>query len=99
MRPNPVLAPRGVYDAKPHGFVPGGMSLHNSMTPHGPDAEAYAHHSTVELEPTRMRDTLAFMFETRYPQRITPWAADLPQRQDDYQDCWSGLTRRFVPPT
>ena len=90
---------RGVYDAKPHGFVPGGMSLHNSMTPHGPDAEAYAHHSTVELEPTRMRDTLAFMFETRYPQRITPWAADLPQRQDDYQDCWSGLTRRFVPPT
>ena len=27
----------GVYDAKPQGFVPGGMSLHNSMLPHGPD--------------------------------------------------------------
>ena len=89
---------RGVYDAKPHGFVPGGMSLHNSMTPHGPDAEAYAHHSTVDLAPTRMRDTLAFMFETRYPQRVTAWAADLPQRQDDYQDCWNGLSKQFTPP-
>ena len=26
----------GVYDAKPEGFVPGGMSLHNQMLPHGP---------------------------------------------------------------
>ncbi len=90
---------RGVYDAKPHGFVPGGMSLHNSMTPHGPDAEAFAHHSTVDLAPTRMRDTLAFMLETRYPQRVTAWAAGLPQRQDDYQDCWNGLTKRFSPPS
>jgi homogentisate 1,2-dioxygenase len=90
---------RGVYDAKPHGFVPGGMSLHNSMTPHGPDAESYAHHSTVDLEPVRMRDTLAFMFETRYPQRITEWAASLPQRQDDHADCWRGLEKRFSPPT
>ena len=31
----------GVYDAKPQGFVPGGISLHNCMTPHGPDAEAF----------------------------------------------------------
>src|SRR5579875_836306 len=82
---------RGVYDAKPHGFVPGGMSLHNSMTPHGPDAESYTHHSTAPLEPVRMRDTLAFMFETRYPQRVTAWAAGLDERQDDYADCWRGL--------
>ena len=27
----------GHYDAKPKGFVPGGMSLHNMMLPHGPD--------------------------------------------------------------
>ena len=31
----------GVYDAKPEGFVPGGMSLHNQMLPHGPDATAF----------------------------------------------------------
>ena len=28
----------GAYDAKAEGFVPGGASLHNSMTGHGPDA-------------------------------------------------------------
>ena len=31
----------GVYDAKPEGFVPGGMSLHNCMLPHGPDTDAF----------------------------------------------------------
>ena len=31
----------GVYDAKPEGFVPGGMSLHNQMLPHGPDEESF----------------------------------------------------------
>ena len=31
----------GVYEAKPEGFVPGGMSLHNCMLPHGPDADAF----------------------------------------------------------
>jgi homogentisate 1,2-dioxygenase len=89
---------RGVYDAKPNGFLPGGFSLHNSMTPHGPDAEAFERASTVELKPERMRDTLAFMFETRYPQRITEYAAQLGERQDDYLDCWGGLEKRFVHP-
>src|ERR1700726_1094489 len=28
----------GVYDAKAEGFLPGGASLHNCMTAHGPDA-------------------------------------------------------------
>ncbi len=32
---------RGVYDAKPVGFVPGGASLHNSMSPHGPEAAVF----------------------------------------------------------
>lgn len=89
---------RGVYDAKPNGFVPGGFSLHNSMTPHGPDAESFERASTVELQPERLTDTLAFMFETRFPQRITAYAAALPERQDDYPDCWRGLSKRFVAP-
>jgi homogentisate 1,2-dioxygenase len=86
----------GVYDAKPQGFVPGGFSLHNSMTPHGPDAEAFEAASTAELVPHKLEGTMAFMFETRIPQRVTEYAAGLPQLQADYADCWRGLTRRFT---
>ena len=31
----------GVYDAKAEGFLPGGASLHNCMTAHGPDADTW----------------------------------------------------------
>jgi homogentisate 1,2-dioxygenase len=89
----------GVYDAKPQGFVPGGISLHNCMTPHGPDAEAFQRASTVELKPERLRGTLAFMFETRYPQHVTRFATESPQLQADYADCWAELPVRFTPPT
>ncbi len=87
----------GVYDAKPEGFRPGGFSLHNCMLPHGPDAEAFQAASTVDLKPHRMRDTMAFMFETRLPQRVTAWAAGHPALRGDYLDCWDGLVRRFDP--
>jgi homogentisate 1,2-dioxygenase len=87
----------GVYDAKPEGFVPGGMSLHNQMLPHGPDAEAFGHASNAELKPVKLTNTLAFMFETRFRQRVTRYAAQLDARQDDYADCWSGLTKHFNP--
>ena len=87
----------GVYDAKPQGFVPGGFSLHNCMLPHGPDADAYAHASTVPLEPVKLEGTLAFMFETSAPQRVTRYAAGLPQLQADYAACWRGLVKRFDP--
>jgi homogentisate 1,2-dioxygenase len=85
----------GVYDAKPEGFVPGGFSLHNSMTPHGPDTEAFAQASTVELKPRKLEGTMAFMFETRYPQRVTKYAAQLSELQQNYTDCWAGLEKRF----
>ena len=65
------------YDAKPEGFVPGGMSLHNCMLPHGPDAEAFEQASSVELKPVKLDNTLAFMFETRFPQHLTRYAAAL----------------------
>ena len=42
----------GVYDAKPEGLVPGSMSLHNTMLPHGPDSDAFAHASEAALAPT-----------------------------------------------
>ncbi len=87
----------GVYDAKPEGFTPGGFSLHNLMLPHGPDTQAYEHASTCELKPVKLTGTMAFMFETRFPQRVTGYAAGLPQLQQNYADCWQGLKKRFDP--
>ena len=87
----------GVYDAKPGGFKPGGMSLHNMMLPHGPDAEAFEKASQEELKPVRQTGTMAFMFETRCPQRVTRWAARLPQLEPGYADCWAGLNKHFDP--
>ncbi len=87
----------GVYDAKPEGFVPGGFSLHNTMLPHGPDVEAFEQASNAELKPVKLSNTLAFMFETRFRQRVTKYAAEHEARQDDYIDCWKGLKKHFDP--
>jgi homogentisate 1,2-dioxygenase len=87
----------GVYDAKPEGFVPGGMSLHNQMLPHGPDSDAFAHASNVELKPVKLANTLAFMFETRFRQRVTQYASALDTLQENYIDCWAGLKKNFDP--
>jgi homogentisate 1,2-dioxygenase len=87
----------GVYDAKPEGFVPGGMSLHNMMLPHGPDDTAFEHASNVELKPVKLENTLAFMFETRFPQRVTKFAAEHASLQHNYAECWSGLKKNFDP--
>ena len=85
----------GQYDAKETGFTPGGFSLHNMMLPHGPDASAFEKASQAELKPVKLTNTLAFMFETRFPQQLTQYAASLPELQDDYPDCWTGLARTF----
>ncbi len=87
----------GQYDAKPHGFQPGGVSLHNSMLPHGPDMEAFEHASNVALAPVKLANTMAFMFESRFPQRVTEYAATSPILQPDYAQCWSGLKKHFDP--
>ncbi|MEQ8354446.1 MAG: homogentisate 1,2-dioxygenase [Kiloniellaceae bacterium] len=85
----------GVYDAKPGGFLPGGVSLHNALLPHGPDAQAFDKASTEDLKPVRQSGTLAFMFETRLPQQITEFAVSLETLDVDYQECWDGLEKRF----
>jgi homogentisate 1,2-dioxygenase len=87
----------GQYDAKPQGFTPGGMSLHNCMLAHGPDAEAFEKASNAELRPHKLINTLAFMFETRFPQRVTRYAAELPTLQPEYAECWQGLVKKFDP--
>ena len=85
----------GQYEAKPEGFLPGGMSLHNCMLPHGPDAQSFERASEAELRPVKLTDTLAFMFETRFPQHLTRYAAELTTLQEDYPECWAGLKKRF----
>jgi len=87
----------GAYEARTTGFTPGGISLHNCMLPHGPDHEAFAAASNAELKPVKLAGTLAFMFETRFPQKVTAYAATAPTLQPDYADCWKGLTKRFDP--
>ena len=85
----------GKYDAKEEGFVPGGISLHNMMLAHGPDADGYLKATSVDLKPVKLDNTMAFMFETRFPQMLTRYAAELETRQDNYIECWSGLRKHF----
>jgi homogentisate 1,2-dioxygenase len=88
---------QGQYDAKPEGFRPGGMSLHNSMVPHGPDADAFARASQAALAPHKLDDTLAFMFESRWRFRLTDWALNGGALDRDYAACWLPLADRFPP--
>ena len=81
----------GQYDAKPEGFRPGGASLHNSMVPHGPDAEAFEKASSAELVPHKLDHTLAFMFESRWCFRPTAFALEGGALDRDYAACWAGL--------
>jgi homogentisate 1,2-dioxygenase len=85
----------GAYDAKPQGFVPGGFSLHNTMLPHGPDQGAFEGASNAELKPHKLEGTMAFMFETRFPQQVTAYAAGIAQKQLGYGTYGSALTKRF----
>jgi homogentisate 1,2-dioxygenase len=85
----------GTYDAKADGFVPGGASLHNMWSSHGPDAQTYRAASSQDLAPQKIEDTLAFMFETRWPVTVTDFAHAAGHRQPDYDSAWAGIERGF----
>jgi homogentisate 1,2-dioxygenase len=85
----------GAYDAKAEGFVPGGASLHNCMSGHGPDAETYERASSAELTPHYIENALAFMFETQFAIRPTLFAMNTHVLQHEYFECWQGLKKRF----
>jgi homogentisate 1,2-dioxygenase len=87
----------GQYDAKPQGFAPGGVSLHNTMLPHGPDAEAFEAASVAKLKPHKLEGTMAFMFETRFPQRVTAYAAGAYELQKGYAAYGRQLKKNFTP--
>jgi homogentisate 1,2-dioxygenase len=86
----------GRYDAKAAGFEPGGATLHNQMSAHGPDLESYRKAVDAGLEPQRLEDTMAFMFESRWVIRPTRFALETPLLQPDYDDCWSGFDKAEV---
>jgi len=85
----------GAYDAKEEGFVPGGGSLHNQMSAHGPDQDAFDKASNVDLKPQKLEGTMAFMFESRYIIRPTKFAMETSQLQHEYSDVWQGLKKNF----
>ena len=87
----------GQYDAKQQqqqnqkagnkgGFQPGGASLHNNLTPHGPDAHSYEQAVRNPCtEPTRWNGGLAFMFETALSLSVAPRA--LGNDDGNVNDC------------
>ena len=88
----------GAYDAKAEGFSPGGASLHNCMTGHGPDAETFKKASNADTsKPHYITDTMAFMFETRTVIRPTQQALESDELQAQYSDCWQGIKKHFDP--
>jgi len=86
----------GVYDAKEGGFVPGGASLHNCMNGHGPDKASYEKAVAADLQPVKIEQTMAFMFESRYVIRPSDAAMDSPLCQPDYDDAWGGFQKAAI---
>jgi homogentisate 1,2-dioxygenase len=82
---------KGEYDAKKEGFLPGGASLHNAMSAHGPDRASYEKAVAAELKPHYLADTLAIMFESRYVFEPTAYAMSAPTLDRDYDAAWGGF--------
>jgi homogentisate 1,2-dioxygenase len=81
----------GTYDAKAEGFLPGGVSIHNSFSAHGPDLATYQKASRAELKPHKIDNSLAFMWESRHIFRPTKFAMQAKELQKDYDKVWDGF--------
>ncbi|MDH4874291.1 homogentisate 1,2-dioxygenase [Pseudomonas sp. BN515] len=86
---------QGAYDAKAEGFAPGGASLHNCMSAHGPDNATTTAAIAADLKPHKIDNTMAFMFETSRVLRPSQYALECPQLQSDYDACWAGMAKTF----
>ncbi len=86
---------QGAYDAKAEGFAPGGLSLHNLMSGHGPDLESWRKASEAELKPVKITGTMAFMVESFWPYVPTRFAMD--RAQPDYDQAWAGFPKAKLP--
>jgi homogentisate 1,2-dioxygenase len=83
----------GAYDAKAGGFLPGGVSIHNCMSAHGPDLASYERASRAELAPHKLGGGLAFMWESRYVFRPTAFALEARELQNDYDSVWDAFRK------
>jgi homogentisate 1,2-dioxygenase len=97
----------GKYDAKSSSeFEPGGASLHNAMVPHGPDKETFD--GAVSLKPVEgaMIDgppvlppiftgqgSMAFMFESSLPLRVTRWGYSCGALLENCIECWKDMIK------
>ena len=103
----------GAYDAKragAGGFVPGGASLHNTMSGHGPDGPSYegARNEPQPQQPAKVgTGSCAFMFETCLMLGVTPWALEAKLgetgpatvlQQDYVTHSWGRLPRYWKRP-
>jgi homogentisate 1,2-dioxygenase len=86
---------RGKYESRSEAFLPGGASLHNCMSAHGPDAGTHEKAASAALAPHKIEETLAFMFETRMAFRPTRHAMESDALQRDYDTVWDGFPKRF----
>ncbi len=83
----------GVYEAKNEGFSAGGISIHNTMTAHGPDVSTYNRAiASNRQQPSYVANTLAFMLESRDPWLISQTALQHPKRDTRYSRCWQNFT-------
>ena len=85
----------GAYDAKAEGFAPGGLSLHNMMSGHGPDVESWRKASEAELKPVKIEGTMAFMVESCWLYKPTRFALD--RAQPDYDEAWADFPKAELP--
>ena len=86
----------GVYDGKEGGgFEPGGCSLHNCMSGHGPDAGTFEKASKAKLQPHYIDGSMAFMFESRLLLNASKYAVESPFLQSRYHSCWQDLPKLF----
>jgi homogentisate 1,2-dioxygenase len=84
----------GAYDAKAEGFAPGGLSLHNMMNAHGPDAASWRAATDADLKPHKIEGTMAFMVESCWPFR--PTAHALETAQPDYDAAWADFPKAKI---
>ena len=84
----------GSYDAKADGFAPGGLSLHNMMNAHGPDAASWRAATDAELKPVKIDGTMAFMVESCWPFATTE--AALASAQPDYDAAWADFPKAII---
>lgn len=85
----------GTYDAKAGGFAPGGLSLHNMMNAHGPDAASWRAATDAVLAPHKIDGTMAFMIESCWPYRVTDGA--MARAQGGYDAAWDGFPKAMLP--